>query len=121
MQGGRFEDGAARKRGWGMRIVFLSGLSLGSIYSSVALVYNLMYSTTRVLSITAGFNFMIGGVLGAYFLDVVGLHPIVGLIATLLSGGLLGLITEVVAVRRVLGRSDQHLGVLHTLALSTLI
>jgi branched-chain amino acid transport system permease protein len=104
-----------------MPIVILSGLALGSIYSSVALVYNLMYSTTRVLSITAGFNFMIGGVLGAYFLDVVGLHPIVGLIATLLSGGLLGLITEVVAVRRVLGRSDQHLWLLSTLALSTII
>jgi branched-chain amino acid transport system permease protein len=104
-----------------MPIVILSGLALGSIYSSVALVYNLMYSTTRVLSITAGFNFMIGGVLGAYFIDVVGLHPIVGLSATLLMGGLLGLVTEVVAVRRVLGRSDQHLWLLSTLALSTII
>src|SRR5260370_16227490 len=109
MQGGRFEDGAARKRGWGMQFVILSGLPLGSIYSSVALVYNLMYSTTRVLSITAGFNFMIGGVLGAYFFDVVGLHPIVRLISTLFSGGLLGLITEVVALRRRPGPSAPHL------------
>ena len=70
-----------------MPIVILSGLALGAIYSSVALVYNLMYSTTRVLSITAGFNFMIGGVLGAYFTDVLGLHPILGLALTLVAGG----------------------------------
>jgi branched-chain amino acid transport system permease protein len=104
-----------------MFIVVLSGLALGSIYGSVALTYNLMYSTTRVLSLTAGFTFMIGGVSGAYIIDVLGLHPVLGLLATLIVGGFFGLVTEVVAVRRVLGRSEQHLWLLSTLALSTIV
>jgi branched-chain amino acid transport system permease protein len=104
-----------------MLIVVLSGLALGSIYGSVALAYNLMYSTSRVLSLTAGFTFMIGGVLGAYFIDVVGLHLAFGLVATLTVGGFFGLVTEIVAVRRVLGRSEQHLWLLSTLALSTIV
>jgi branched-chain amino acid transport system permease protein len=104
-----------------MLFVILSGLALGSIYASVGLVYNLTYATTRVLSITAGFTFMIGGVLGAYFIDVLGLPAVAGLLLTIAAGGLLGLIIEVVAVRRVLGRSDQHLWLLSTLAFSTIL
>ena len=102
-------------------LVVLSGLALGAIYACVALVYNLTYATTRVLSITAGFTFMIGGVLGAAFIDVAGLNPLLALLLTVLAGGLLGLLIEVVAVRRLLGRSDQHLWLLSTLALATIL
>jgi len=104
-----------------MLSVILSGIALGAIYSSVAMVYNLTYATSRVLSITAGFTFMIGGVLGAYFIDIAKLQPIVGFLATLVAGALLGLAIEFIAVRRVLGRSDQHLWLLSTLAFSTII
>jgi branched-chain amino acid transport system permease protein len=104
-----------------MLSVILSGIALGAIYSSVAMVYNLTYATSRVLSITAGFTFMIGGVLGAYFIDIAKLQPIVGFLATLAAGALLGLAIEFIAVRRVLGRSDQHLWLLSTLAFSTII
>jgi len=104
-----------------MLSVILSGIALGAIYSSVALVYNLTYATSRVLSITAGFTFMIGGVLGAYFIDIAGLPPILGFLATLAAGAVLGLAIEFIAVRRVLGRSDQHLWLLSTLAFSTII
>ena len=68
-----------------MLSVVLSGIALGAIYSSVPLVYNLPYATSRVLSITAGFTFMIGGVLGAYFIDIAKLQPIVGFLATLFN------------------------------------
>jgi branched-chain amino acid transport system permease protein len=102
-------------------LVVLSGLALGAIYACVALVYNLTYATTRVLSITAGFTFMIGGVLGAAFIDVAGLQPLLALLLTILAGGLLGLLIEAVAVRRLLGRSDQHLWLLSTLAFATIL
>jgi branched-chain amino acid transport system permease protein len=102
-------------------VVIISGLALGAIYSSVAIVYNLMFLTTRVLSLTAGFTFMLGGVFGAYFIDVLKLHPLLGLLATILIGGVFGLVTEIVGVRRVLGRSDEHLWLLSTLGLSTII
>ncbi len=101
--------------------VIISGLALGAIYASVALVYNLTFATSGVLSITSGFTFMIGGVLGAYFIDVAGLHPALALLATLAAGALLGLAVEFVAVRRVLGRSDQHLWLLSTLAFATIL
>jgi len=101
--------------------VILSGLALGATYASVALVYNLTYATSGVLSITAGFTFMIGGVLGAYFLGTIGLAPVPALFATLVAGALMGLAVEFVAVRRVLGRSDQHLWLLSTLAFSTIL
>lgn len=102
-------------------LVILSGLALGAIYACVALVYNLTYATSRVLSITAGFNFMIGGVTGAALIDVAHLPPPLAFPLTLLTGALLGWLTEVVAVRRVIGRGDGHLWLLSTLALATIL
>lgn len=104
-----------------MLTVLVTGVALGSIYAGVALVYNLMYSTTRVLSITAGHACMLGGVFGAYFVRELGLPPVPGLLATLCVGALGGWVTEAVGIRRILGRSDQHLWILSTLALATII
>lgn len=104
-----------------MMVVIVSGLALGSIYAGVGLVYNLMFATTRVLSITAGHACMIGAVMGAFFVRELGLGPIPGLLATIVAGALIGALTELIAIRRILGRSDQHLWILSTLGLATVI
>ena len=46
-----------------MLTVIVYGLAIGAIYAATALVYNVMYSTSKVLSVTTGHIPMLGGVL----------------------------------------------------------
>jgi branched-chain amino acid transport system permease protein len=64
---------------------------------------------------------MLGGVLGALFIDRLGMPVIVGFAATLAAGAVLGIITELLTVRPVLKSLDQHLYVLSTLAFALMI
>ncbi|ORE90904.1 inner-membrane translocator [Stappia sp. 22II-S9-Z10] len=94
---------------------------MGSIYAMMGVVYNVMFSASRVMSFTTGQLGMLGGVLGAAFVGILGLPAIVGLVLTLACCALVGIVTEVVAVRPVLDKLDQHLYVLSTLALALMI
>ena len=62
-----------------MLTVIVSGLAIGMVYAAVALVYNVMYSTSKVLSVTTGHIAMLGGVFGAWFIAALSLHWLVGL------------------------------------------
>ncbi|MHB1121393.1 MAG: branched-chain amino acid ABC transporter permease [Ramlibacter sp.] len=104
-----------------MGTVIVSGLAIGMVYAAVALVYNVMYSTSKVLSVTTGHIAMLGGVFGAYIIAALGLHWIVGLVGAVVVGAVFGWLTEVLAIRRVLARSDEHLWLLSTLALATIV
>jgi branched-chain amino acid transport system permease protein len=101
--------------------VLLSGLAIGAVYASTALVYNVMYSTSKVLSATTGHIFMLGSVFGAWFIVGLGAPTIIALVGAIIVGAAFGLATEVVAIRRVLNRSDQHLWLLSTLAVATIV
>jgi branched-chain amino acid transport system permease protein len=101
--------------------IIASGLAIGAIYALIGIVYNTMYSASRVMSFTAGQTGMLGGVFGALFILHMGLHPLLGLIATLGGCAALGVVTEIVAVRPVLTKLEQHLYVLSTLALTLMI
>ena len=101
--------------------IVLSGTAMGCIYALVAVTYNVMFSASRVFSFTAGALGMLGGVLGALFIARMGLPVAVGLLLVLVVGALLGIVTEIVAVRPVLKSLDQHLYVLSTLALALMI
>jgi branched-chain amino acid transport system permease protein len=104
-----------------MLSVLVSGLAVGALYAATALAYNVMYSTSKVLSVTTGHLCMLGGVFGAWFIGNLGLPVIVGLLGAIAIGALFGWVTEIVAVRRVLARSDEHLWLLSTLALATIV
>ena len=104
-----------------MLTVIVSGLAIGAVYAAAALAYNVMYSTSKVLSVTTGHLCMLGGVFGAWFIAGLGLPIPVGLAGAIAVGALFGWITEIVGVRRVLARSDEHLWLLSTLALATMI
>jgi len=86
-----------------------------------ALVYNTMYSTSKVLSFGTGQFAMVGGICTAWL--VLDLHwPMwAGFIGCLVSGAVFGWLSEVIAVRRIVAASDEHLWVLSTLALSTMV
>jgi branched-chain amino acid transport system permease protein len=101
--------------------ILLSGLAVGAIYTLIGVTYNTMFMTSRVMSFTAGQLGMVGGVLGSLFALRLGLPVPVALLATLLCAALIGAVTEFVAVRPVLKSLDQHLYVLSTLALATMI
>ena len=101
--------------------VLITGLATGAIYAATALAYNVMFSTSKVLSVTTGHLSMLGGVFGSFFISVLKLPIPVGLAGATMVGIAAGLVTELVAVRRVLSRSDEHLWLLSTLALATMI
>lgn len=103
-----------------MLSVIVSGLAIGAVYAITALIYNLMYSTSKVLSVTAGHICMLGGVFGAWFSTVLGWPMPLVLLGVVGIGMLFGLVTELVSVRRVLARSGEHLWLLSTLALATM-
>jgi branched-chain amino acid transport system permease protein len=101
--------------------ILASGLAVGAIYALIGVTYNTMFSTSRVMSFTAGQLGMLGGVLGSLFVLRLGMPWPLGLLATLACCAAVGVVTEFVAVRPVLKSLDQHLYVLSTLALALMI
>ena len=104
-----------------MLTVIVTGLAIGMLYASIALVYNVMFSTSKVLSVTTGHLSMVGGVFGAHIISVLHMHWLWGLLGAVLAGAAFGWLTDVLAIRRVLARSDEHLWLLSTLALATMV
>jgi len=104
-----------------MLSALIAGLATGALYAAAALVYNVMFSTSKVLSVTTGHTAMLGGVFGAWFMQAFGLPVPVALLGSIVVGASFGLLTDFVAIRRVLSRSDEHLWLLSTLALATMI
>src|SRR5262249_1963122 len=101
--------------------IVLSGLAVGCVYALIGITYNVVLSAWRVFSFTAGTLGMLGGVLGSLFIARMGLPVVVGFLLALAGGALLGIVTEIVAVRPVLKSLDQHLYVLSTLALALMV
>jgi branched-chain amino acid transport system permease protein len=97
------------------------GLAVGAVYALIGITYNVMYSASRVFSFTAGMLGMLGGVLGALFIQRMGINPALGFVMVLACGAVLGVVTEIVTVRPVLKSIEQHLYVLSTLAFALMI
>jgi branched-chain amino acid transport system permease protein len=101
--------------------IIASGLAMGAVYALIGITYNTMFATSRVMSFTAGQLGMLGGVLGSLFILKLGLPSWLGFLATLAGCAVVGVVTELVAVRPVLKSLDQHLYVLSTLALALMV
>ncbi|MBR0644101.1 branched-chain amino acid ABC transporter permease [Plastoroseomonas hellenica] len=101
--------------------ILASGLAVGAVYALIGITYNTMFATSRVMSFTAGQLGMLGGVFGSLFILKLGLPSILGLLLMLAACALIGVMTEIVAVRPVLKSLEQHLYVLTTLAVALLI
>jgi branched-chain amino acid transport system permease protein len=97
------------------------GLAVGAVYALIGITYNVMFSASRVFSFTAGMLGMLGGVLGALFINKLGINAALALVLVLACGAVLGVVTEVLTVRPVLKSIDQHLYVLSTLAFALMI
>jgi len=97
------------------------GLAVGAVYALIGITYNVMFSASRVFSFTAGMLGMLGGVLGALFINKWGMNAASGFVLVLACGGVLGLVTEILTVRPVLKSIEQHLYVLSTLAFALMV
>jgi branched-chain amino acid transport system permease protein len=97
------------------------GLAVGAVYALIGITYNVMFSASRVFSFTAGMLGMLGGVLGALFINKLGLNAALALVLVLACGAVLGIVTEILTVRPVLKSVEQHLYVLSTLAFALMI
>jgi branched-chain amino acid transport system permease protein len=95
--------------------ILASGLAIGAVYALIGITYNTMFTASRVMSFTAGQVGMLGGIFGALFILRFGMPPVVGFVITLAGCAAVGVMTEVIAVRPVLGKLDQHLYVLSAL------
>ncbi len=104
-----------------MLTALITGIAAGALYAAAALVYNVMFSTSKVLSVTTGHLSMLGGVFGAWFMAGLGWPLPLALVGAVLIGAAFGIATEFIAIRRVLARSDEHLWLLSTLALATML
>jgi branched-chain amino acid transport system permease protein len=97
------------------------GLAVGAVYALIGITYNVMFSASRVFSFTAGMLGMLGGVLGALFINKMGMNAVLAFVLVLACGAALGVITEVLTVRPVLKSIEQHLYVLSTLAFALMV
>jgi branched-chain amino acid transport system permease protein len=97
------------------------GLAVGAVYALIGITYNVMFSASRVFSFTAGMLGMLGGVLGALFINKMGMNAVLGFAVVLACGAVLGLVTEILTVRPVLKSIEQHLYVLSTLAFALMV
>ena len=104
-----------------MLSALLAGLAIGALYAAATLAYNVMFSTSKVLSVTTGHLSMLGGVFGAWLMADKGLPVPLALVLSVLIGAIFGWASELIAIRRVLARSDEHLWLLSTLALATMV
>jgi branched-chain amino acid transport system permease protein len=104
-----------------MLSVLVTGLATGALFAATAIIYNVMFSTSKVLSITTGHLAMLGGVFGAWFMSAWGLPWWLALFGAMVVGAAFGWLTDLLAIRRVLERSDEHLWLLSTLALATMV
>lgn len=97
------------------------GLAVGAVYALIGITYNVMFSASRVFSFTAGMLGMLGGVLGALFINKLGINAALALVLVLACGAALGIVTEILTVRPVLKSVEQHLYVLSTLAFALMV
>ena len=97
------------------------GLAVGAVYALIGITYNVMFSASRVFSFTAGMLGMLGGVLGALFINKTGHERRAGVRA---GAGLRRRARprhRDLTVRPVLKSIEQHLYVLSTLAFALMV
>jgi branched-chain amino acid transport system permease protein len=104
-----------------MYLVIVSGLAIGALYAMTALLFNIMYSTSKVLAFGTGQFAMVGGICTAFLVLHRGMPIWIGFLACLLVGAVFGWATEVIAVRRIVAASEAHLWILSTLALAIIV
>ena len=72
----------------------ISGLSLGSIYAIIALGYTMVYGIAKMLNFAHGDVIMIGAYVCFFALTRAGLHPLIGIVLSMIVCTVLGMTIE---------------------------
>ena len=91
---------------------FVSGLSLGSVYSIIALGYTMVYGIAKMLNFAHGDIIMVGGYASFIAMSSFNINPIVSLLLSCLICMVLGILIEKIAYRPL--RTANSLAVLIT-------
>ena len=100
--------------------VVLDGISVGSIYAMVALGFVLIYKATDVLNFAQGELMMVGVYFCFYLLTSHNIPFLLALFLTILFAALLGILTEIIFLKPLLGEPIFSM-VMITIALSMLL
>ena len=78
---------------------FINGISIGSVYAIIALGYTMVYGIAKMLNFAHGDVIMVGGYVVLTIVSTMGMPPMVGIAAAVLTCTLLGVVIERVAYK----------------------
>lgn len=101
--------------------LLISALTVGCIYALIALSFNMMFASTRILNFSMGEVSMLGALFGVTFYSFLNLPYILVFILTVLTMVVFGMIVHLLAFEPLIRRhANQHSLILITLGLSML-
>ncbi len=77
----------------------INGISLGSVYALIALGYTMVYGIAKMLNFAHGDVIMVGGFTCYTVCSTMGMHPVVGVLLSVVVCTLLGIVIERVAYK----------------------
>jgi branched-chain amino acid transport system permease protein len=98
----------------------IAGISIGIVYSLIALGFVLIYKSSKVLNFAQGEFVLVGGYLGLFFINLLGTPIWLGVLALIASSAFLGFAIEKLTIRPLVGQPILSIIVM-TLGLSVMI
>lgn len=77
----------------------ISGISLGSVYAIIALGYTMVYGIAKMLNFAHGDVIMVGGYICFFSTMRYGLHPVIGILLSMVVCTLLGIVIDRLAYK----------------------
>ena len=78
---------------------FINGLSLGSVYAIIALGYTMVYGIAKMLNFAHGDVIMVGAYICFCSVSYLGLHPLLGVLLSIVGCTVLGMVVERLAYK----------------------
>ncbi|MDE7113968.1 MAG: branched-chain amino acid ABC transporter permease, partial [Acetatifactor sp.] len=77
----------------------INGISLGSVYALIALGYTMVYGIAKMLNFAHGDVIMVGGFTCYTICSTMGLHPLLGVLISVIVCTVLGIVIEKIAYK----------------------
>ncbi|MCM1100493.1 MAG: branched-chain amino acid ABC transporter permease [Clostridium sp.] len=77
----------------------INGISLGSVYALIALGYTMVYGIAKMLNFAHGDVIMVGGFTCYTICSTMGMHPVLGVLISIIVCTLLGIVIEKIAYK----------------------
>ncbi len=98
----------------------IAGITMGALYSLIALGFVLIYKSSKILNFAQGEFVLVGGYVGLFFITQLGLPIWLGVVLLVAALALLGFVIEKLTIRPLVGQPILAI-IIMTLGLSLLI